>query len=142
MRIETTSDNRNQPGDRAMSKASPYETRQQAAADAADVYDRARRTPRRGAIAEANLARLTGACEHAQVIRGAYDTHILEWLADWESETCTVIAALVTRAYAAGRSATGATGPLLDPYCQAGQHANCPGRLCQCPHCQHRMERQ
>lgn len=36
----------------------PYETRRQAAADVAGIYDQARRTSRRDALSEANLAHL------------------------------------------------------------------------------------
>jgi hypothetical protein len=87
-------------------------------------------------MAEANYARLADACEGAAVTVGAYDSRILTWLAGWEPQTCAVVAGLITRAHGAGQS-VGGTVPLLDPYCQAGQHANCPGRLCQCPDCQH-----
>lgn len=71
---------------------------------------------------------------------GAFDARILAWLAGWEPETCAVIAGLVTRAHAAGLAAGSTAGPLLDPYCRAGLHAVCPGRLCQCPECRHRLE--
>jgi hypothetical protein len=95
------------------------------------------RSNRRGVMREATLAYLQDACERAGVSLGAFDARILAWLANWDPETCAVIVGIVTRAYAAGLSATCTAGPLLDPYCRAGQHANCPGRLCQCQHCQH-----
>jgi hypothetical protein len=114
----------------------PYETGRQATADMASVYQMARRSNRWGALAEANLARLADTCQRAGVTLGRFDARILAWLANYEPGTCAVIAGLVTRAHDAGLSADG-TVPVLDPYCQAGQHANCPGRLCQCPHCQH-----
>ena len=138
MKFENTDDHVAHYRERhAITTPSPYETRQQAAADVSDVYDKARRAPRRGVMAEANLARLAGACKHAGVTLGTFDTRILEWLAGWEPETCAVIVGLITRAHAAGLSATGSAAPRPDPYCQAGQHANCPGRLCECPECQH-----
>jgi hypothetical protein len=116
----------------------PYESERQARADVVRIYAECDRSYRRGVMGEANLAYLWDACERARVTLGAYDSRILAWLAGWEPEICAVITELVTRAYASG--ATNAnTAPLLDPYCQTGQHANCPGRLCQCPDCQHRL---
>jgi hypothetical protein len=38
---------------------------EQAAADVADVYERAWRSPRRGVLAEANLAHLTGSADRS-----------------------------------------------------------------------------
>lgn len=142
MKFETTGDHaasRPKPG-QATSMAGPYETRKQAATTAADVCERARHSPRRGVMAEANLALLADACNHAGVTLGAYDARILEWLAGLEPDTCAVVAGLITRAHAAGKGARNRARPLLDPYCEAGQHANCPSRLCQCPECQHRLE--
>jgi hypothetical protein len=49
-----------------------------------------------------------------------------------------MLVGLITRAHATGHANSNAL-PLLDPYYQAGQHAICPGRLCQCLHCQHRL---
>lgn len=116
----------------------PYESERHAHADVAGIYAQCDRSYRRGVMAEANLAHLRDSCERARVNLGTYDSRILAWVAGWEPEICAVITGLVTRAYAAG--ATNAySAPLLDPYCQSGQHANCPGRLCQCPHCQHRL---
>lgn len=116
----------------------PYENERQARADVAGIYAECDRSYRRGVMGEANLAYLRHACERAGVTLAAYDSQILAWLAGWEPETCAVITGLVTRAYASG--ATNAnSAPLLDPYCQTRQQANCPGRLCQCPHCQHRL---
>lgn len=119
----------------------PYETQPQAAADVADIYEQARCSMGRGTIAAANLALLRDACIRAGVKLGAFDTRILAWLADFEPEPCAVVVALITRAYAAGLDTAGTTGPMLDPYCQAGQHANCPGRLCQCSRCEHNWRR-
>ncbi len=67
MKFETTGDHatsRHKPS-HATSTAGPYETREQAATDAGDIYKLARRSPRRGVLAEANLGRLTETCEHA-----------------------------------------------------------------------------
>jgi hypothetical protein len=48
------------------------------------------------------LRMLTRACEAAGVELGAYDTRILEWLANWEDGICGVVAGLITRAAAKG----------------------------------------
>ena len=53
-----------------------------------------------------NLAILAGACEAAGVGLGAYDQRILAWLAEWEPQTCAVIAGLITRAAPASLSPT------------------------------------
>jgi hypothetical protein len=45
-----------------------------------------------------NRRMLGRACEAAGVTMGRYDERIIEWLADYEPETCAVIAGLVTRA--------------------------------------------
>jgi hypothetical protein len=139
MQIDTTNDRSalDDTTGQAVAATAPYETERQAAADVAGIYAQCDRSNRRGVMSEANLAYLRDACERARVSLGAFDDRILAWLANWEPETCAVIVGMVTRAYAAGLSAARTAGPLLDPYCQAGQHANCPGRLCRCPHCQH-----
>jgi len=139
MKFETTDDSvtLHDSADRTTATSTLYETERQAAADVAGIYAECDRSNHRGVMGEASLAYLRDACERSEVSLGAFDARILAWLAGWEPETCAVVAGLVTRAYAAGLSATDSAGPLLDPYCQAGQHANCPGRLCQCPHCQH-----
>ena len=116
----------------------PYETDRQACADVAGIYADSCQSRGRGALGEANLVHLRQACERAGVALGAYDLRILVWFANWEPQTCAVLVGLITRTHAAGRAATNAV-PLLDPYCQAGQHAVCPGRLCQCPQCQRRL---
>lgn len=114
----------------------PYEDERQARTDVADIYLRAQHSVRREVLGEANHALLSDACERTGLTLGAYDARILAWLAGWEPQMCAVIVGLITRAHAAGRAAAD-TGLLLDPYCAAGQHANCPGRLCQCSDCQH-----
>lgn len=116
----------------------PYETGRQARADVAGIYAASHHSYRRGVLSEANLAYLQETCERTGVALGVYDSRILAWLACREPETCAVLVGLITRAHAAGRASSNAV-PLLDPYCKAGQHAICPGRLCQCPHCQHRL---
>lgn len=83
----------------------PYETREQARADAADIHERARRSIRRGVLAEANHARLSEACQSAGVTLGAYDARILAWLANYEPETCAVITGLISRASAVALAA-------------------------------------
>jgi len=47
---------------------------------------------------------LCEALTEARVELGAYDHRIVLWMAGWEAETCAVIAGLIIRAYAAGRS--------------------------------------
>jgi hypothetical protein len=116
----------------------PYETDRQARADVSGIYANGHHSSHRGALGEANLAYLREACERTGLTLGTYDSRILAWFAGWEPETCAVLVGLITRAHAAGRASSNAV-PLLDPYCRAGQHAICPGRLCQCPHCQHRL---
>ena len=48
----------------------------------------------------ANLDELTDACAAAGVTVGAYDARILRWLADYEPQTCAVVAGLIARAHA------------------------------------------
>ena len=48
---------------------------------------------------------LLSACAAAGVELGAYDRHILAWLAGWEPQTVAVIAGLISRAHEAGRAA-------------------------------------
>jgi hypothetical protein len=115
----------------------PYEDERQARVDVADIYQQARHSARRAVLGEANHALLADACERSGVTLGAYDGRIVAWLAGWEPQMCALVIGLISRAYAAGRESTD-TGWLLDPYCEEGQHANCPGRLCQCPECAHR----
>jgi len=112
----------------------PYEDERQARADVASIYQQARHSVRREVLGEANHALLADACERAGITLGAYDARILAWLAGWEPQMCAVIVGLITRAHQAGQAVTDIG--LLDPYCEAGQHANCPGR--QCPECAHR----
>jgi hypothetical protein len=64
----------------------------------AHIHEQARRSIRRGILAEANHARLTEACQCAGVTLGDYDARILAWLANYEPETCAVITGLIIRA--------------------------------------------
>lgn len=80
----------------------PYETEQQARADVAYAYGLPLCSIRQGALAEANLARLTDVCERADIVLGAFDERILGWLANYEPETCAVIAGLISRAHGDG----------------------------------------
>jgi len=106
----------------AAATTTPYETERQATAAVAGIYANCELSNQRGVMGEANLAFLRESCDQAGVALGAFDTRILAWLAGWEPETCAVVAGLVTRAYAAGLSAPGPTGPL------AGKHCHCqPG---------------
>lgn len=70
----------------------PYETEQQARGEVAGVYEQSSRSELRGGLANANYAYLTAACELAGVDLGAFDVRILVWLANWEPETCAVVA--------------------------------------------------
>jgi hypothetical protein len=74
----------------------PDETRRQAADDVAEVYARYPISVRPW------RALLGDACKQADVSLGRFDSQIMAWLADWEPETCAVIACLISRAYAAG----------------------------------------
>lgn len=64
----------------------------------------ARYGARRGVGTEQNHRLLEQACAVADVDLGAYDHHILLWLAGFEPHVCAVIAGWVTRA-AAGKVA-------------------------------------
>ncbi len=44
---------------------------------------------------------MTGACEDAGVVPGAYDDRILRWVAGFEPQACAVVAGLITRAHQA-----------------------------------------
>ena len=87
----------------------PFETEQQAldlpAVQA--IYAAARASHRRGAMAEHSQRLLDEACTAAGATPGAYDHRILTWLAGWEPQTCAVVAALITRAHAAGLTRAG-----------------------------------
>ena len=68
------------------------------------VYDAFGRDPGPGKMTPHCRRILNEACTAASVDLGAYDDRILTWLAGWGPETCAVIAALLSRALAAGRA--------------------------------------
>ena len=78
----------------------PYETSDQVRQLPAvrTVYDVMHAALGRGAGQDDCEKLVTGACEKAQVTLGAYDARIIRWLANWEPETCAVIAGLIARA--------------------------------------------
>jgi len=47
---------------------------------------------------------LETALQAASVDLGAYDRRIVNWLGNWEAQTCAVIAGLIYRAHAAGKA--------------------------------------
>ena len=51
---------------------------------------------------------LETALSAAGVDLGAYDKRIVNWLGNWEAQTCAVIAGLIYRAHAAGKAASDA----------------------------------
>jgi hypothetical protein len=72
------------------------------------VYAAFEAAPGAGRMKPHNLAMLMDACADAGVAVGAYDSRILGWLAQWEPQTCAVVAGLITRARQAA-------GIVLDP---------------------------
>jgi hypothetical protein len=86
----------------------PYQTEAQAREQPAvrAIYDAAYADRRRGVMAEGSHRLLEEACSAASVELGAYDQHILAWLAGLEPQTCAVIAGLITRAACAQRAPT------------------------------------
>jgi hypothetical protein len=59
------------------------------------------------------LAQLLEAVDEADVVLGAYDRRVIQWLSDWETGTVDVVAGLVARAHAAGY-ATGYSHGVID----------------------------
>ena len=88
----------------------PFETEQQAldlpAVQA--IYAAARASRRRGVMAGHSHRLLDEACTAAGATPGASGHRILAWLAGWEPQICAVVAALITRAHAAGLARAGA----------------------------------
>jgi hypothetical protein len=84
----------------------PYQTEAQARERTAvrSIYDAAHASTRRGVMAEGSHRLLEQACTATSAELGAYDRRILAWLADWEPQTCAVIAGLITRAACAQRA--------------------------------------
>ena len=85
----------------------PFETEQQARQLPAvqAVYAAFRADPGVGKMTPQTHEMLLSACAAAGVELGAYDRHILAWLAGWEPQTVAVIAGLISRAHEAGRAA-------------------------------------
>jgi hypothetical protein len=77
----------------------PYETSEQVRQLPAvrAVYDAMRAAPRSGAGHDGCERLVTSACEEARVTLGAYDARIIRWLANWDPETCAVVAGLIAR---------------------------------------------
>ena len=92
----------------------PFESEQQVRDTQAmhALYATFRADPGVGHMAPHVLAMLEGACAAARVELGAFDRRVLAWLAQWEPETCMVIAGLITRAHAGGASCS----PRLSPW--------------------------
>lgn len=84
--------------------AGPFETEDDARTHPAvrAVYEASHASSRRGVMDEQNRRLLEEACAAAGVGLGAYDRRILGWLANYEPQTCMVIAGLIARAHQAG----------------------------------------
>jgi hypothetical protein len=94
-----------------MTSYGPFHTEREAAAlpEVRAIYDAMHAAgligpAHREAIRQACSGLITAACERAGVELGAHDHVIVAWLGGFEPQTCAVIAALVSRAYAAGQS--------------------------------------
>jgi hypothetical protein len=82
------------------SDCGPYETEDDARAVPAvrAIYDAMHASTRRGTGDELCHRLLDEACTEAEVELGAYDHRILLWLAQFEPQTCQVIAGIIRRA--------------------------------------------
>jgi hypothetical protein len=69
------------------------------------VYDAMRDAPGPGTGKDECEELVTAACEKAGITLGTYDARIIRWLANWDPETCAVVAGLIARAYKAGKAA-------------------------------------
>ena len=83
----------------------PFETERQAAElpDVRTIYDAAQASNQRGVIGQESYLMLFRACRGGRVDLGSqssYDRRILARLANWEPQTCAVVAGLITRAAA------------------------------------------
>jgi hypothetical protein len=78
----------------------PFETEQDATRHPAvqEIYESAN-------LADAQHRLLEEACTAAGVELGHYDHRVILWLANYEPQMCAVVAALITRAYQAGKAA-------------------------------------
>ncbi len=85
----------------------PFETEAEARAAVAHVYAAAHASSRRGVMTEGSHRLLCEAIGAAGVELGGYDHRIITWLAESEPQACAAIAGIVTRAHAAGATATG-----------------------------------
>lgn len=86
----------------------PFETEREASAHPAvrAVYEACRASSRRGVMDEQNHRLLEESCNAAGVELGHYDHRILLWLANYEPQTCIVIAGLISRAHQAANTNT------------------------------------
>jgi hypothetical protein len=86
--------------------AGPYQTEAEARQSPAvqEIHAAFRAGPGVGRMAPLIVAVLVDACVMAGVELGAFDRRVLSWLSGWEPETAAVIAGLITRAHAAGRT--------------------------------------
>ena len=84
----------------------PFETEAQARQNAAvqEIHAAFRADPGVGKMAPLSLALLVDACVMSGVELGAFDRRVLAWLSNWEAETAVVVAGIITRAHAAGRT--------------------------------------
>jgi hypothetical protein len=62
------------------------------------IYEASAASNDRGVMADRNQRLLEEACKVAWVVLGAYDRMILTWLAQYEPQTCMVIAGIIRRA--------------------------------------------
>jgi hypothetical protein len=83
--------------------AGPFQTEREAAASIRHQLAAATLGPPR-TLTDRNHRMLGQAAAMAGVELGAYDQQIVGWLAAYEPSTCAVVAGLVSRAHAAGRS--------------------------------------
>lgn len=88
----------------------PYDTEGQAAAEpmptaVAELHATGRATTHTTYMAK--LEALHAACTAAGVQLGAYDHHILEWLAGWEPTTVQVFVGIISRASQGGAADPG-----------------------------------
>lgn len=82
----------------------PYETESEASARVSDIYAAFHK---RGVMKAKTLDRLLEVCERSGVQLGAYDRHVLTWLAAQKPEVAQVIVGVIRRA--GGAAHDGAT---------------------------------
>lgn len=76
----------------------PHETESDAAARVSDIYAAFHK---RGVMQAKTLDRLLDVCERSGVQLGAYDRHVLKWLAGQKPEVAQVMIGVIGRASAA-----------------------------------------